>query len=123
MKSAALLVASTAVLSGVPAIAMPTLYTLSSSLPVSGLGISGSLDPVEASEAQSFDFTGAGEIPGAGVGEHVCNNAATANPGFFESCSSTADDVLVYSLTLDHLALASTGNSRALIVCGLSVKL
>ena len=111
MALAARLGISTLVLWAVPAGAMPTLYTISDSLPFGGLGISGTLDPVGANEAQTFGFSGAGEIPGADVGEHVCNNASTANPGFFESCSSTTDDVLVYSVTLEANSVGAGGVS------------
>jgi len=111
MTFATLLGVSPVVLWAVPVVAMPTLYTISNSFPFGELGISGTLDPVDASEAQSFDFSGAGEVPGAGVGEHVCNNAFTANPGFFESCFSTTDDVLVYSVTLDPGSVGAGGVS------------
>ena len=103
------------VLWAVPTVAMPTLYTISDSFPFDEAGISGTLDPVDAIEALSFDFSGAGEVPGADVGEHVCNNSFTANPGFFESCSSPIDDVLVYSVTLDPGSVRAGGVSPFLV--------
>ena len=84
-----------------PAAAEPIGYSITGPIAFNDLGIVGTINPVNLPTFESFDFSGAGELPGATAGQHVCNNSLTSNPGFFGACSGAMNEILAYSITLD----------------------